>query len=358
MAARVEQGFLVLADLSGFTEFLSTTELEHGPQITAALLETVMARLAPPFEVQEVEGDAVFAVGPDAAIVRPVTVLDVLESTFVAFKRQQRDMQIGTTCPCNACRAIPMLSLKLVAHHGSYLRQSVGGRGQLAGPEVILAHRLLKNHVEGPRAYVLLSEAAAKRTEVDAAAAGLAPHVERYDHLGEVRCFVGDLEPAWRRALEASVVRVGPEERLGQFEVRLPVPPHVAWDWMLSPDKRRIWQTDVTEVREESAGRPGVGTLSHCHHGDGSVVADVILDWRPFEYYTRECRVGDIRVRETVELVPEAGGCLMTSLWGSIPGAPESHEPAKAFFGIVASIAPIEFARLEALLRAESAKEP
>jgi hypothetical protein len=33
------QGFLVLADISGFTAFVTATELEHGPPIIAALLE-------------------------------------------------------------------------------------------------------------------------------------------------------------------------------------------------------------------------------------------------------------------------------------------------------------------------------
>jgi D-glycero-alpha-D-manno-heptose-7-phosphate kinase len=33
-----EDGFLVLADISGFTAFVAATELEHGAQVTGALL--------------------------------------------------------------------------------------------------------------------------------------------------------------------------------------------------------------------------------------------------------------------------------------------------------------------------------
>src|SRR5262249_9556538 len=60
-----EGGFLVLADISGFTAFVTATELEHGAQVTGVLLETVMGQLSPPLEIQELEGDAVFALGPD-----------------------------------------------------------------------------------------------------------------------------------------------------------------------------------------------------------------------------------------------------------------------------------------------------
>ena len=65
---KAERGVLVLADISGFTAFVTAVELEHGPQIIGALLEAVMRRLAPPLEIQEIEGDAVFALGPDGAL--------------------------------------------------------------------------------------------------------------------------------------------------------------------------------------------------------------------------------------------------------------------------------------------------
>ena len=63
-----DEGFLILADISGFTAFVTATELEHGAQVTGALLEAVMERLAPPLEIQELEGDAVFAIGADRRI--------------------------------------------------------------------------------------------------------------------------------------------------------------------------------------------------------------------------------------------------------------------------------------------------
>jgi hypothetical protein len=55
---------------------------------------------------------------------------------------------------------VESLDLKIVAHRGRFLRHAVGGRAQVAGADVILTHRLLKNAVtEQQRAYLLLTEA-------------------------------------------------------------------------------------------------------------------------------------------------------------------------------------------------------
>jgi len=70
MKSHTEDGVLVLADISGFTEFVTATELEHGPPIIAELLGEVMRQISPPLEIQEVEGDAVFALGADRARAR------------------------------------------------------------------------------------------------------------------------------------------------------------------------------------------------------------------------------------------------------------------------------------------------
>jgi hypothetical protein len=194
MMSHTETGVLVLADISGFTAFVTTTELEHGPPIIADLLEKVMRELAPPLEIQEVEGDAVFALGTDRAFGSPPILLDVLHGAFVAFRARQREMQAANDCSCQACENIGSLDLKIVAHHGRYLRQWVGGRDQAAGTDVILVHRLLKNRLLRRRAYLLFTEAALAWMGVDPGATGLIVHTERYDYLGDVRCFVRDLD--------------------------------------------------------------------------------------------------------------------------------------------------------------------
>jgi hypothetical protein len=60
MAAIPESGYLLVADLTGYTAYLSGAEIEHAPTIAGDLLETVVGRLDPPFRLAKFEGDAAF----------------------------------------------------------------------------------------------------------------------------------------------------------------------------------------------------------------------------------------------------------------------------------------------------------
>ena len=124
--ADTKHGFLVLADISGFTAFVTETELEHGPPIVAALLEEVIQRISPPLEIQEVEGDAVFAFGLQSALVPPDRLLGVLHAGFVGFRERREEFEADDSCSCNACRSVGRLRLKAIGHYGTFLAQTVG----------------------------------------------------------------------------------------------------------------------------------------------------------------------------------------------------------------------------------------
>jgi hypothetical protein len=188
-----ERGFLVLADITGFTAFVTRTEIVHGAEVTGLLLETVMWRLSPPLEIQELEGDAVFAIGPDS-IAADDGVSAAAERAFAAFREQQGALARDHSCRCAACRSVPELSLKMIVHHGRFVRQTVGGRPRVTGPDVILVHRLLKNEV-GAGTYLLLTASALACARLDPDAADMRPYVAAYPHLGTVSCYVHDLGP-------------------------------------------------------------------------------------------------------------------------------------------------------------------
>jgi hypothetical protein len=191
--SKARQGFLVLADISGFTEFVTAVEIEHGPLIIAALLEEVIHRISPPLEVCAIEGDAVFALGPHGNVLPPAKLLDVLHQGFVGFREKQRELQQDDSCACVACTSIGRLRLKAIGHYGTFLEHTIGGRAQTAGADVILAHRLLKNGLGERGDYALLTRPALQYMEVDPGSLGLLPHTERYEHFGDVECFVRDV---------------------------------------------------------------------------------------------------------------------------------------------------------------------
>jgi uncharacterized protein YndB with AHSA1/START domain len=57
---RTRRGYLLLADISGYTAFLAGTELEHANAIVHELTTLIRERLSPPMRFVKLEGDAVF----------------------------------------------------------------------------------------------------------------------------------------------------------------------------------------------------------------------------------------------------------------------------------------------------------
>src|SRR3990170_1803047 len=161
MSTTTQHGFLIIADISGYTSFVAKTELEHSQEILSELLELMISRFQSTMTISKLEGDAVFAYAPEEVFARSETLIDFIESMYVAFRDKQLSMKRATTCACNACRNIPALDLKFFIHCGDYIRQTVANIKELVSSDVNLIHRLTKNHVTeaaGWRAYMMVTE--------------------------------------------------------------------------------------------------------------------------------------------------------------------------------------------------------
>ena len=55
---------LLLADLSGYTEYVAASEPEHAPAMAGDLVEAVVRQLRPAFQLEKLEGDAAFLLAP------------------------------------------------------------------------------------------------------------------------------------------------------------------------------------------------------------------------------------------------------------------------------------------------------
>jgi uncharacterized protein YndB with AHSA1/START domain len=216
-------------------------------------------------------------------------LLDTVEGCYFAFQRRLRNIRQATTCKCNACVLIPNLNLKFVVHHGEFVRHKIAGREELAGTDVILVHRLLKNRVGetfGLNGYALFTGACLTAMGMDAATLNAREHRETYEHIGEVVLYVHDLEARWKHEHEHGRVMVGPADAEVELTAALPAPPPIAWEYLTDPQKRMQWQVGTERVDQfNTTGRRGVGTTNHCVHGHG-VLVEEILDWRPFDYFT------------------------------------------------------------------------
>src|SRR3989304_1383265 len=126
-----ENGFLVIADISGYSSYVRDSELEHARDTLAALLNLLIEHTRSPFAIAKLEGDAVFSYAPAGAFLQGQSLLEVMEGTYVAFRIALDLMVRNTTCPCNACRNLPKLDLKFFVHFGEYLVQEMGGFREL-----------------------------------------------------------------------------------------------------------------------------------------------------------------------------------------------------------------------------------
>jgi len=207
-ASTKREGALLLADISGYTGFLQGVADAHRELIVEAdepppayavlshLLDTMVTAIAPAFRLAKFEGDAIFAVSTDALGAGPA-VLDCLRGCYAAFRERLVAAGSQWTCTCSACSRMGDLDLKFILHHGTYVAQPIAGHDELLGPDVNLAHRLLKNHARelvGAVPYALVTEAAARALAVPTA--GMVPGEETYADTPPVRVHVLDLSTA------------------------------------------------------------------------------------------------------------------------------------------------------------------
>jgi class 3 adenylate cyclase len=155
------QAALVLADISGYTQFVNHHDVAvlHAEQIITDLLEAVIDSAEFPLTLSKLEGDAVFmyadASGADPHAVAKDVTRQVL-AFFEAFKIKMEQFSRATTCPCDACQHVSALRLKAMLHFGDVIVKRIRQFEELAGPDVILVHRLLKNHVPSNE-YILMT---------------------------------------------------------------------------------------------------------------------------------------------------------------------------------------------------------
>jgi len=202
-------GPLLLADISGYTSLLQSVAAAHRDDAFAGgtvpdayammsdLLDGIVGRVVPPFTLAKLEGDAVFVYATDVgSIPRAGSMLECLHDCYADFRRRLDSAHQIWTCRCDACSRIDALDLKFVLHAGSFVIQSIAGGQELVGPEVVMAHRLLKTEAAAlvGHAYALITEDAVTRFEVPTE--GSVTLVETYEHYSPVRVHVFPLPAA------------------------------------------------------------------------------------------------------------------------------------------------------------------
>jgi uncharacterized protein YndB with AHSA1/START domain len=301
------KGYFIITDISGYTEYLTESELDHANEILQSLFEAQLKSIQFPLKISGFRGDAIFMYTPENSFVNPQSFVETLENLYIVFSDTLRRMRLNTTCPCRACRNMDKLDLKMCVHYGEYLVQKLGDREELLGADVIVPHRMLKNQViekTGVHSYALFSEAAARTLGLHNLCEPLIPHRELYEHLGELNMLVHDLRPAWETHQAKHRAFVDASEAWIKAEVDVPYPPMLVWEYLTNPDlEAGFLRYDYAERTDDLGGRMREGSGFHCAHGDLHI-HNTILDWNPFEYMTVEQSAVGINYRMTRRLIP------------------------------------------------------
>ncbi|HEX2557323.1 MAG TPA: DUF2652 domain-containing protein [Nitrososphaera sp.] len=204
MASNIQKGYLVLADISGYTFFLANTELDHAQIVISYLLEAMVEKLGTALTISKLEGDAVFAYVEESKLPNGESLMELIDQTYFVFRDKVETMYKGASCSCRACRTINTLDLKFMVHHGDFIVLQVAGIKDAWGSDVNLLHRLLKNGVveaTGWRGYALFTSQGLQGIQPDEKS--FIQQNESYEHLGNVKTYIMDMDARYQ-AMKAS----------------------------------------------------------------------------------------------------------------------------------------------------------
>lgn len=311
-----ERGFLVCADISGYTAYLDDSELEHASGILSELLDLLLGEVSTPLRLSRVEGDAVISYAPGLDDISPQILVDRIEGTYVAFRRALERIVVNTSCSCRACGNLSSLDLKFVVHHGEFVVQRLGSQDELVGADVNLLFRLVKNRIKealGTSGYLALTDAATSALGLPGYVAEMVEHEEDDGAGGTVLLHVKDMGPVWERRRSEGTVDLVADGILFSMERTLPVSTEVAWDYLTSPDTRAVmFGSTSDEVEALPDGRIGPDAVYVCWHGEHRD-RHAILDWDPPRRYAFSAPLeGGLTIVGEFRLEPAGDGTHVT----------------------------------------------
>lgn len=143
------QGLIFIPDISGFTNFVKSIDIDLGVSITSDLLNGIIDNNPLDLNISEIEGDAVlyYKIG------KPIPLQEVFNGfkyMYEAFDTRYKRWKLLYNIEAD-------LSLKLIVHYGDIIVYDVKGFTKLYGETVIDSHNLLKTGNDA-KEYLLITE--------------------------------------------------------------------------------------------------------------------------------------------------------------------------------------------------------
>lgn len=196
---KASPALICIPDISGFTEFMRSVDIEVSSLVIPALLNEIIYSNEINLKVSEIEGDAVlfFRKGElppfqdlvDQCKLFYTQFYERMDVLLKKFKDKHKEVNFPE-----------ILGLKIILHYGAEIGMvQIGNHIKLMGENVITAHRLLKNDVPIDE-YLLISEALLshykdQKIEENCDWAQLKSEELEVEHLGTIKYYYINLKP-------------------------------------------------------------------------------------------------------------------------------------------------------------------
>lgn len=326
----MRDGTFVLADIGGYSTFLTDVGIEHAKEITSHLFNGLFEVDRDTWKVGNIEGDCLFLYSDSRT--SPREVFAYLRRLYETFRESIEEIASGSTCRCGACDRSGSLTLKFVVHGGAFDTQEIAGRTELIGSDIVVAHRLLKNSVP-VREYALVTRGRADIAE--ASGLGVAPGRDEYGDVGAIDyVYVDFLEvrEAYQKSREIYLTEADADIAAS---IEIEAPPDLVWSVMMDADKAQHWSPTLIEVETLSGAQEQVGSVHTCFHRDigGKIIHfRVACDNDGRRVTDRLSKVPVVeKMTLTIEAKPFGAGTKFT-IYYSLKGATPMEEEAKSLF--------------------------
>lgn len=252
-----DKALLFIPDISGFTEFVQHTAIQHSRHIISELLELLIDNNIIGLQLAEIEGDALFFYRIGDVDINQVR--EQVKRMYIAFHTYLKRYEYEKICQCGACSSVYNLSLKFVIHYGEIEFISVKDTNKPYGSNVIKVHRLLKNEVP-------ISEYALFSHEVDKETVSQLENQLQADYdFGQIAYAYEPLSQYKVELPEISPIPDNvPKHNLYSEEASINMPILELYEIISNFDYRLLWSKGVNKVEYEKNRVNRVGDKHKC----------------------------------------------------------------------------------------------
>lgn len=271
---------LIIPDISGFTEFVNSTEISHSQHVISELLELLIDSNELGMTVSEIEGDSVLFYKKDTFPDLNL-IISQAKTMFINFHNHLRKYESHRICNCGACSSASRLSLKVIAHCGELGFISVKEIYKPHGREVILAHRLLKNNISEDE-YLLLTEP----MFINNGIAGLNSDSDwvyfeegksTYEDLGEINYKYISLSPLHRYVEDPPPAPIFPKmDKVMTAEIVINKPVDKVLGMICNFENRLLWYKGVDQLLFDKDRVNRVGSTHQCLIGKNLIEFETV----------------------------------------------------------------------------------